>query len=174
MRNALKLIGLIGLVVTVGIGEQMMVPYRQAAIAQVSDTPQPDSNGDFNTAILSGHLGNYYPNNRWLVMPQLDNGALNCRESPNGRIVARVVDGAIIQASFNQPIQSGGRGSALNPGADAIDLASGKPWLKVTATGNLFFPPARSEGGDRAQPTVCYVRANLQYIAPINEEATAF
>lgn len=168
MRNTLKVIGLVSLVMAVGIGEQIITPYSQAAIAQVAETPQPDSNGDFNSAILSGNIGNYYPNSRWLVMPQADTGMLNCRESPNGPVVSRIVPGAIVQAIFDGPLQTGGRGTPLNIGADAIDLSTGKPWLHIASTGNLVFPPA---GGSDSQPSSCYVRANLQYIAPINEEA---
>lgn len=168
MRNTLKVIGLMSLVMTVGIGQQIVAPHSQSAIAQVAETPNPETNGDFNTAILSGNMGNYYANNQWLVMPQADTGVLNCRQSPNGPVVARIAEGAIVQAIFDGPLQTGDRGTPLNSEADAIDLSTGKPWLHVDSTGYLFFPPV---GGSNSQSTSCYVRANLQYIAPINAEA---
>ena len=168
MRNPLNLIGLMSLVMAIGIGEQIIAPNTQAAIAQVAEVPKPDSNGDFTSAILGGNVGNYYPNSQWLVMPQTDTGVLNCRESPNGPVVSRIVSGAIVQAIFDDPLQSGGRGTPLNTAADAIDLSAGKPWLHIANTGYLFLPSAE---GNRSQTQSCYIRANLQYIAPINEEA---
>ena len=163
-------IGLLGIATVVGIGEQAVLPLNQIAIAQVAEIPQPDRNGNFNTAILGGNVGNYYPNNQWVVMPQPDAGGLNCRESPNGKIKSVIVPGAIIQAIFNDPIQPDGRGGPLHPDADAIDLSIGRPWLHVTGSGHLFFP-VPSENGDRSEREDCYVRANIRYIAPINEEA---
>lgn len=168
MRNALKLIGFISLVATVGIGDQIVAPYSQAAIAQTAQAAPADSNGDFNTAIMSGNIGNFYPTSRWLVMPQ-GSLSLNCRESPNGRVVSRLMPGSVVQAKFNGPLQLGGRGSAINTEADAIDLSIGKPWLRITGTGDFVLPISRDQPGE-TQIGECYVRANLQYIAPISED----
>lgn len=171
MRNVSKWIGLLGIATVIAIGGQTIAPLNRAVIAQVAEVPQPDRNGDFNTAILQGNAGGYYPNTRWLAMPQSDlNGVLNCRESPNGKIKSRIVPGAIIRAVFNGDLQLQGRGGPPNPAADAIDLSSGRPWLHVTGTESLVIPMS-SEEGDRRKPKDCYVRANLRYIAPVNEEA---
>lgn len=172
MRCGSKWLVAFGLSLVIGIGEQAIAPFRQTAIAQVAETPPSDSNGDFNTAIVRGNAGGYYPNRRWLVMPQSGSGVLNCRESPNGKIRSRIVPGAIIQAVFDGPLQPQGRNGPLNTAADAIDLSIGRPWLHVTGTEPLVFSLS-DEPGDRTQPKDCYVRANLRYIAPINEEASA-
>jgi len=170
MRFTLKLIALISFVMTVGIGEQMVAPHSQAASAQLAGIPTPDADGDFNTALQGGSNGNIYATSRWLVMPQ-GSLALNCRESPNGRVTSRLMPGSIVQAKFNVPLQLGGRGSAVNPDADAIDLSTGSPWLRITGTGDLVFPIARDQPGE-TRIGECYVRANLRYIAPVTEEAT--
>ncbi|PZO23503.1 MAG: hypothetical protein DCF25_00275 [Leptolyngbya foveolarum] len=171
MRNGFNWLVVLGLSLAIGIAEQVIAPLSQSAIAQVAEVPQPDRNGDFNTAVLRGNAGSYYPNTRWLVMPQPDSsGVLNCRESPNGRIKSRIAPGAIIQAIFNGPLQLQGRGGPPNPAADAIDLSIGRPWLHVIGTESLVIPMS-SEEDDRSEPKDCYVRANLRYIAPVNEEA---
>ena len=76
-----------------------------------------DSNGDFSSALLIGHLG-VYGNNQWLVMPQSD-GYLNCRYTPNGEIRSEVVPSMIITAKFNGPLSTDNR-LTPNPDADAI------------------------------------------------------
>lgn len=141
---------------------------NSVVIAQVADVPRPNSDGDFTTAFVLGNRG-YYANEKWLVVSQsVDqrDAALNCRYAPNGEIRSRIVSGAIIEAVF--------LGSPNTPGAiepnlanDAIVSESGVPWLRVQGTSDFFYP---AQAGNWESLGECYVRANLQYIAPINND----
>lgn len=115
-------------------------------MAQMAEVPQANSKGDFVTAKVQGNRG-LYNNIYWLVV---DPESLNCRNTPEGTIKAKLVSGAIINALFS----NNGKG-------DAIVLKNGQPWLKVES-----IHPA----GPRFNSGVCYVRANLKYIAPINAD----
>ncbi|MBE9142616.1 hypothetical protein [Planktothrix mougeotii] len=115
-------------------------------VAQMAEVPQANSKGDFVTAKVQGNRG-LYNNIYWLVV---DPESLNCRNTPEGTIKAKLVSGAIINALFS----NNGKG-------DAIVLKNGQPWLKVES-----IHPA----GPRFNSGVCYVRANLKYIAPINAD----
>ncbi|MFM6197491.1 MAG: hypothetical protein ACKPEN_23900 [Planktothrix sp.] len=113
-------------------------------MAQMAEVPTPNAKGDFVTAKVQGNRG-LYNNIYWLVV---DPESLNCRNTPEGTIKAKLDSGAIINAIFS----NNGKG-------DAIVLKNGQPWLKVES-----IHPA----GSRFNSGVCYVRANLRYIAPIN------
>ncbi|MBD2481090.1 hypothetical protein [Planktothrix sp. FACHB-1365] len=115
-------------------------------MAQMAEVPQANSKGDFVTAKVQGNRG-LYNNIYWLVV---DPESLNCRNTPEGTIKAKLVSGAIINALFS----NNGKG-------DAIVLKNGQPWLKVESI---------HPGGPRFNSGVCYVRANLKYIAPINAD----
>lgn len=112
--------------------------------AQVAEVPNPNGKGDFMTAKVLGNRG-YYVNNKWLVVDF--NPGLNCRVTPNGAIKSVLMPGSVISAIF-----SGSR--------DAIVLHQGNPWLKVNVQSPLI----------SGTPGPCFVRANRQYIAPINAE----
>ena len=88
----------------------------------------------------------------------------NCRYAPNGEIRSRIRPGAIVEAVF--------LGSPNTPGSvepnlahDAIVESDGAPWLLVRGTSDLFYP---ARAGDWESLGECYVRANWQYIAPVN------
>lgn len=115
-------------------------------VAQMAEVPQANSKGDFVSAKVQGNRG-LYNNIYWLVV---DPESLNCRNTPEGTIKAKLDSGAIINALFS----NNGKG-------DAIVLKNGQPWLKVES-----IHPA----GPRFNSGVCYVRANLKYIAPINAD----
>lgn len=117
------------------------------AIAQVAEVPRPNANGDYRTAMVQGNRG-MYPNRKWLVT---DSSDLNCRVSPNGVVRSQIVPGAIVTAQFAQ--------------GDAIVLQNGSPWLRVRGTDALAFPVRGQSLG------TCFVRANVRYVAPINEDA---
>lgn len=116
------------------------------AIAQMAEVPQVNDQGDFMTAKVQGNRG-LYNNEKWLVV---DPGSLNCRNTPNGTVKFKLEPGAIVTAIFS----NNGRG-------DAITLKNGQPWLKVE---NVHPVGLRFNSG------ICYVRANIKYIAPINQD----
>jgi len=117
-------------------------------LAQEAAVPRPNNNGDFMTARVRGVAG-YYNNHKWLVTDLMDRVPLNCRRTPNGEVQARLKSGATLTAIFSS------RGNR-----DAITMNNGKPWLRVRSV-NPFHD--RDSG-------ICYVRANVKYIAPINED----
>jgi hypothetical protein len=154
---------------SVAIATSTLVGYfSSVAIAQIADVPQPNSHGDFTTAFVQGHRG-YYANEKWLAISQSGDrrdAALNCRYAPNGEIRSRIVPGAIVEAVFlGEPNIPGT--SEPNWANDAIVLENGVPWLRVRGTSGLF-DPARA--GDFESLGECYVRANQQYIAPVNND----
>lgn len=116
--------------------------------AQVAEVPTPNAQGDFTTAMLPG-TGGKYPNHKWLVIDP-DPTYLNCRSEPNGPIKSRLMPGAIITAVFPDQGQE-----------DAIVFKHNRPWLRVSGTAPFTV----------GEPGVCYVRANIKYIAPINEDS---
>jgi hypothetical protein len=114
------------------------------AMAQMAEVPRPNTKGDFITAKVQGNRG-LYNNINWLVV---DPQYLNCRNTPEGTVRTRLESGAIMTALFS----NNGKG-------DAIVLKNGQSWLKVESIHPY---------GPRLNSGVCYVRANLKYIAPIN------
>ncbi|VXD15636.1 conserved exported hypothetical protein [Planktothrix serta PCC 8927] len=115
-------------------------------MAQMAEVPRANNKGDFMTAKVQGNRG-LYNNINWLVV---DPQYLNCRNTPEGTVKTQLESGAIINALFS----NNGKG-------DAIVIKNGQPWLKVES-----IHPA----GPRFNSGVCYVRANLKYIAPINAD----
>lgn len=138
-----------------------LVPLKQYKVSA-------DSNGDFRSALLIGHRG-VYGNNRWLVMPQVDE-YLNCRYTPNGEIRSEIVPSMIITAKFGGPLSTDNR-QTPNPAADAIVLYEGKPWLRVTGTDRASFFPPSANRSSQDYIGECYVRANSQYITNVNNDA---
>lgn len=120
------------------------------ATAQMAEVPSPNNQGDFITAVLRGNRGNYYPNRIWLVVDP-DPQYLNCRDRPNGSVRSRIAPGAAITAEF------------IN--GEAIVFQDGSPWLRIRGTDPLTIPLQGATLG------TCYVRANTQYIAPVNQES---
>ena len=121
-----------------------------AAIAQTAETPEPDANGNYTTAILHGNRNNTYPNKKWLVVDP-DSTYLNCRVRPNGEVRSRIPPGAIITAELVD--------------GEAIVNQDGSFWLRIGGTDPLIIPSTRGSLG------TCFVRANRQFIAPINGES---
>ncbi len=137
------------------------------ANAQVSDIPSADRHGNFNSAIIRGNRG-LLGNHHWLLMAQPD-GFLNCRTTPNGTVRSVIVPGAIITAKFSGPLKLDG-GQTPNPAADAIATHNGRPWLRITGTQSaLILPPPRNRYRQNYIGE-CYVRANSQYIVPVNND----
>lgn len=131
------------------LGTALVMGAAAPAIAQMAEVPTPNRNGDYTTAVMQGNRGNYY-NRRWLVVDP-DPTYLNCRISPNGAVRSRIAPGAILTAEFVRN--------------EAIVFQDGSPWLRVRGTDALTFVQRGQSLG------TCYVRANRQYIAPVNEDA---
>ena len=121
-----------------------------AAQAQMADVPEFDANGDFYSARVRGNRG-YYSHRQWLVV-EPDEAGLNCR-SARGNVVLTLAYGAIVDSVF----ESG----------DAIQLINNQPWLKVKVTAMDL---RRQVSEEFAAVQTCYVRANQQYIAPLNPD----
>jgi hypothetical protein len=140
-----------------------------SAIAQASEVPISTNKGDFTSAFVQGNRG-YYSVEKWLVVepynPADEFGSkLNCRETPNGKVRSRITRGAIVTAVFKGPANESGR-TTPNPANDAIVMSEGSSWLRIRGTGDeLAFPVNPNTLGE------CYVRANLKYIAPINNDS---
>lgn len=120
-----------------------------AAVAQEAEVPAPDENGDFTSATLRGNVGNTYRNTRWLVVDP-DPTYLNCRVQPtvNSDVRSRLAPGSVLVADFQQN--------------EAIVINNdGESWLRVAVA------TPRAIGGSGT----CYVRANIEYIAPILQSA---
>jgi len=139
-----------------------------AAISQVAEVPAPDSQGDFNSAILRGNRG-FYVNQRWVVMAGPDRDYLNCRYTPNGEIRSEIAPGTILIAEFGGPVNLD-NGQRANDDNDAVEMYQGSPWLRVTGQDDTLIIPA--ERGNRDSLGACYVRANQRYITPLNNDAT--
>ena len=122
--------------------------FSPFASAQVAEVPTPNAKGDFTTAMLQGNAGKYQ-NIKWLVIDP-DPTYLNCRSKPNGQVKSRLMPGAIITAVFSD-----------NGQGDAIVFQHNVPWLRVSGTDPFTL----------GEPGVCYVRANIKYIAPINQDS---
>lgn len=161
MLNRFSWMFVVGCLITLTIGGQLFLSQNSVANAQIAETSMLNSSGDFSTAIIQGNRG-FYGNNHWVVAPQLDNGYLNCRRTPNGSVRSRISQGAIIDSRFTGPVQLDG-GLRPNKAADAIVVYRGKPWLRITgAENNLIFPPA---GGSNDYIGECYVRASSQTLS---------
>ncbi len=147
--------------------------FENKAIAQASEVPNPDINGNFRSAFQQGNRG-YYRIEKWLVVQPMTSGDydLNCRYTPNGQIRSRILRGAILTAVFPRPVNKRSA-NPPDPADDAIAFDSdGSSWLRVKGSQNeLAYPVRPLTFGDLGE---CYVRANLKYIAPINPESIDF
>lgn len=121
-----------------------------AAQAQMTDVPDFDANGDFQSARVRGNRG-YYTHDQWLVVEPDDSG-LNCRNA-NGNVILTLAYGAIVDSNFDH--------------SDAIQLINGQPWLSVRVSAMDL---RRQVADSFAAVQTCYVRANNQYIAPLNPD----
>lgn len=147
------------------IATSLFLAAAGTAHAQVSEVPEADNNGDFNTAIIQGNRG-FYTNDWWVVVANSREDFLNCRDSPNGEIQQSIIPGAVVTAAFKGPVNLN-NGQDANYDNDAIVMHSGRPWLRVVEYEHGWHP-----GRNFTPVGECYVRANLQYITPINRDAS--
>ncbi|MBF2029293.1 MAG: hypothetical protein IGS48_21455 [Oscillatoriales cyanobacterium C42_A2020_001] len=122
----------------------LAISVPSPAQAQVADVPAVNAKGDYITARVLGNRG-YYRNTHWLVVDP--SGSLNCRATPNGAVKTKLSTGWVVAASF----------SAKE--ADAVVMHQKTPWLRVMPQDPM---------GARNPQTVCFVRANNRYVAPIS------
>lgn len=123
------------------------------AYAQATEVPDFDNNGDFKSSRVQGNRGTY-AHKQWLVVDPDANG-LNCRND-QGSVVVTLSYGSVVDAVFT------------NNQDNAIRLMNGKPWLRVSV--GLVDIHTR-QTNERLNTYTCYVRANREYIAPINPDS---
>lgn len=129
---------------TPAVSIALAIAIPTPAQAQVADVPAANAKGDYTTARLLGNRG-YYRNTHWLVVDP--SGSLNCRATPNGAVKTKLATGWVVTAAF--PAKD----------ADAVVMHQGSPWLRVTPQDPI---------GARNSQSVCFVRANNRYVAPIS------
>jgi hypothetical protein len=142
------------------------------AQAQMSEVPSPNGNGDFTTALVLGNRG-YYTNNVWLVVKPANSKkpseyGITCHDAPDGAVRSLIVPGAMVTAMFRGPANLPGF-KGPNLAGDAIVAESGRYWLRVRGTQDELAYPAPNRRWDELGE--CYVRANVQMIAPVTSDA---
>jgi len=123
------------------------------AEAQVADVPAFDNNGDFQSSRVLGNRGTYQQK-QWLVVDP-DPKGLNCRDNQFS-VVVTLGYGSVVDAVFSSNQDN------------AIRSIDGNPWLRVSAS---FLDIQTRNTGERLDTYICYVRANREYIAPINPDS---
>jgi hypothetical protein len=121
------------------------------AYAQATEVPDFDNNGDFKSSRVLGNRGTY-AHKQWLVV---DPDGLNCRNEQQS-VVVTLSYGSVVDAVFS------------NNQDNAIRLIDGKPWLRVSVS---LFDIQTRQTNNRLDTYTCYVRANREYIAPINPDS---
>jgi len=123
------------------------------AYAQATEVPAFDRNGDFQSSRVLGNRGTYQ-HQQWLVVDPDPNG-LNCRDNQFS-VVVTLSYGSVVDAVFSSNQDN------------AIRLIGGNPWLRVSAS---FLDIQTRNTNERSETYTCYVRANREYIAPINPDS---
>lgn len=123
------------------------------AYAQATEVPDFDRNGDFKSSRVLGNRGTY-PHKQWLVVDPDANG-LNCRND-QWSVVVTLSYGSVVNTVFTSNQDN------------AIRLIDGQPWLRVSVS---LFDIQTRQTNNRLDTYTCYVRANRQYIAPINPDS---
>jgi len=133
------------------------VTVSPPAYAQLADVVTPDEEGNFDSSSVQGARG-FYPQKQWLVVDR-GSGGLRCRDV-NGTMLVGLRYGSVIDTDLS------------STGANPITLEKGKPWLRVRVTPADF----QADYRDRSflnQPAICRVRAQVNYLAPINPDTLA-
>ena len=126
-----------------------------AVFAQRADVPEVGRYSDFSSARVIGNRGFYFQT-YWLVLDK-DSAGLNCRpffQSVQPEVSIKY--GSIIKADLH------------GKGGDPIFALHGQTWLRVTVNRSVLQRDYRE--GDRSMPIKCIVRANADFIAPINQD----
>jgi hypothetical protein len=123
------------------------------ARAQVADVVRPDAQGDFHSVRVAGPRGST-PQRFWLVVDRDPRGLL-CRDR-QGRAWIALRYGSVLQLA--EPEQQ-----------KAPVLLAGKPTLRVAVKPIDILHDVRF--AERGKATVCRVRANSSFLAPIQAES---
>lgn len=124
-----------------------------AARAQVADVVRPDAQGDFRSIRIAGPRGST-PQRFWLVVNR-DPRGLQCRDD-QGRAWIALRYGSVVQLA--------------EPERQATPLLlQGKPTLRLAVKPVDILYDARFR--ERGQATVCRVRGNSVFLAPIQQDS---
>lgn len=136
------------------IGVPCIISFALVASAQSADVIRPGSDGDFRSIEIPGNRGSY-PQRFWLVVDR-DPRGLWCRDL-SGRPSIALKYGSVIRS--------------VDPSVTAspIKLSQGKAYLQVHVKPVDILYDARLHG--RGSTSMCLVRANSSFIAPINSES---
>ncbi|GAX34924.1 SH3 domain-containing protein [Nodularia sp. NIES-3585] len=115
------------------------------SLAQQRQTPKPNVQGDYNSAITKFPDGSKAVLLSWFT--NIRNGRLNCRSAPgvNQRIIQQFQPNDLIQVDAG----------ANNSQELIVRDSQGNPWLRVKIVNN--------QGQSHRN---CFVRANRQFIEP--------
>ena len=127
-----------------------------SAAAQVADVIRPDPRGDFRSQLIRGPRG-AYQQRFWLVVDR-DPGGLSCRD-PAWRVVVALRVGAVLETDLQE---------AKLP---ALLNRQGIPYLRVRVKPMDILRDNRS--GEQGKELSCAVRANTNFLAPINADSLA-
>ena len=127
--------------------------WPPAARAQVADVVRPDARGDFRSIRIAGPRGST-PQRFWLVVDRDPRGLL-CRDR-QGRAWIALRYGSVVQ--LVEPEQ---QNEPMRP--------EGKPTLLVAVKPIDILVDARFR--ERGKATVCRVRANSSFVAPIQTDS---
>ena len=121
------------------------------ARAQRAEPPFPDPAGNFNSSQTTGNRG-LYEVRHWLVVEADPNGT-NCRDPREGmRPLTKLFYGDLLET--DTPVRGGLK--------QAVERHNDKPWLRIRLP-NWRIASRKSPG-----LSTCVVRANAQFIAPVN------
>ena len=131
-----------------------VLAFSAVAPAQIADVIRPDPRGDFRLLQIRGPRGSY-PQRFWLVVDR-DPRGLWCRDGAWLRAVA-LRYGAVLEADL--------RASQPPP----LLLRHGAPYLRVRVKPLDILVDARVS--ERGKELSCAVRANTNYLAPIQPDS---
>ena len=123
-----------------------------AVLAQDADPFRPNAAGDYQTSQTMGNRG-LYEVRHWLVVDRDPEGT-NCRSLGDLNPLGRV--------GFGRLLETASPGSGLN---QAVVSLQGKTWLRVRIP-DWSKPPV--EPMTQPSPDACLVRANAQFVVPVN------
>ncbi|TVP66034.1 MAG: SH3 domain-containing protein [Nodularia sp. (in: Bacteria)] len=115
------------------------------SLAQQRQTPTPNRQGDYNSAITKFPDGNQAVLLSWFT--NIRSGKLNCRSAPgvNQRVIKQFQPNELLQTDAG----------ASNSQEAIVRDSQGNPWLRVKIVNNQ----GQTQGN-------CFVRANRQFIEP--------
>jgi hypothetical protein len=119
--------------------------FSLPSLAQARQLPQPDSQGNYTSAVTIFPDGSKAVLLSWFT--NIQSSRLNCRRRPglNQQVIQQFLPNDLIQADAG----------VHNSQEPIVQDTQGNPWLQV----RIINHQGRSQGS-------CFVRANQQFIAP--------